>query len=323
MTSADAEVPPAVDILCAVYNGARFLSALLESIQGQTHAAWRLWIRDDGSTDGSADVIRDASSCDARIHVVADDRGRLGAGGSFAQLLATLSPEAAYIMFADQDDVWRPEKIERTLTAMRAAEHDGPQPVLVHSDLTVVDSELRTIHESFWKYSGLQVDASDLKRLVVRNSVTGAAAMINRALRTIAEPIPREAVLHDWWCACVAAAFGKVVALHESTILYRQHGGNVVGASDWNVGVGDFPRAALNSMKRTSALRSAFDRTAVQAQAFLDRYGARLSEDDRRFLAGFAETPRRSFFRRKLDLLRFRMLPEYGPLRRLGILLRG
>jgi hypothetical protein len=314
-----------VDIACATYNGARFLSALMESILSQTHQAWRLWIRDDGSADETTTIVRDFAARDPRVHAMSDDRGRLGAAGSFAQLLGSLPPDAAYIMFADQDDVWVPEKIEHTLAAMIDAEGSAPpnQPVLVHSDLTVVDAELRTIHPSFWTYAGLQIDAPTLKRIAVRNVVTGAATMINGSLRTLASPMPRAAILHDWWCACVAAAFGTIVALRESTVLYRQHSANVVGARDWQVELSAMPSAILGSVRRTSELRDTIERTAAQARAFLDRYGARLPAEDQRFLAGYAEIPRQRFFRRKMDLLRFRMLPEYGTLRRLGILLRG
>jgi glycosyltransferase involved in cell wall biosynthesis len=320
-----ADAAPIVDIVCAAYNGAFYLPTFLDSIRAQTHETWRLWIRDDGSSDDTVAVIRGYAAQDPRIHVVADDRGRLGAAGSFAHLLAVIPWNAAYVMFADQDDLWLAPKIERTLAAMRDSEGKQlvAQPTLVHTDLIVADANLNTIHPSFWTYAGLQVDSATLKRLAVRNVVTGAATMINGALRRLASPIPREAILHDWWCACVAAAFGKIIAVREATILYRQHAANVVGATDWKIDFTRLPHTVMASVSRTSELRRGIEQTAAQAGAFLERYGSRLPESDYRFLTGYSEIPRRWFLRRKVDLLRFRMLPEYGALRRIGILLRG
>src|SRR5262249_32908470 len=132
-----------VEIACAMFNGARFVRDFLRSIEGQSHADWRLWIRDDGSSDGTVEVVRELCTRDRRVKLlsVADANDGLGAARSFAWLLERLPDDAGHVMFADQDDVWRPDKIERTLAAMRAAETDFGErvPLLVHTDLTVTD----------------------------------------------------------------------------------------------------------------------------------------------------------------------------------------
>jgi glycosyltransferase involved in cell wall biosynthesis len=314
-----------VDIVCAVHNGERFFPELLESIVRQTLSDWTLWLYDDHSTDGSAALLRQATAADARIRLLESAGANLGATASFARLLSNVPAHASYVMFADQDDVWQPDKIERTLAAMHAAEsRESPDtPVLVHTDLTVVDEHLRVIHPSFWEYAGIDPDGTVLRRIIVRNVATGAATMMNRALRKLADPIPPEAVLHDWWIACAAAAFGRIVAVREPTILYRQHGGNVVGARAWGISARNLPRAILRALENTSTVRDGIERTAAQSRAFLARHEQRFSDSDRRFLADYGAIPERGFWRRKRDLLRLRMLPEYGMLRRLGILLRG
>lgn len=314
-----------VDIVCSVYNGERFLPELLASIGGQTVSDWTLWVCDDHSTDTSATLLRQAAAADHRVRVLESASANLGATASFGRLLSNVPANSPYVMFADQDDVWQPNKIERTLAAMRTAEsrESAETPVLVHTDLTVVDEQLRVIHPSFWEFAGIDRDGTTLRRIIVRNVATGAATMINRPLRELADPIPPDAVLHDWWCACVAAAFGRIVSVREPTISYRQHGGNVVGAREWGISMRSLPRAMFRALENTSTVRRGIERTAAQARAFLARYEHRLSDEDRRFLSDYGAIPERGFWRRKRDLLRLRMLPEYGMLRRLGILLRG
>jgi len=121
-----------VTILLAVYNGEKYLKAQIESILSQSFKDFKIIIRDDGSTDKSVDIINyycneypDKISC-----MGGDPTG--SAKLNFAELLD--SCEADYIMFCDQDDVWLPTKIEKTLAAMQLAEDDGKTPVLVHTD---------------------------------------------------------------------------------------------------------------------------------------------------------------------------------------------
>jgi hypothetical protein len=216
--------------------------------------------------------------------------------------------------------------VERTLAEMRAAEADaGDQtPVLVHTDMIVADEELHVLHPSFWVFSGADPEPATLRRVVVDNVASGPTIMMNRALRDLVGHTPPEAVFQDWWYALVAAAFGRIVAVRDATVLYRQHTTNVVGARpNARVSARELPGLIVNRMSRTREFRRGLEQAARQAGALLERYADRLSEDDRRFLRSFSQIPRMSFFRRKLNLLRFRRLPEYGVLRTLGILFRG
>ncbi len=313
-----------VDILCAVLDGERFLPDFLRSLDGQTHADWRLWARDDGSSDSSVEILRAKAASDQRVHVLETpgDR-RLGATAAFARLLDAAPQDARYLMFADQDDIWLPGKIERSLRAVRTAEADGEGPVLVHTDLTVVDEALNPIHPSFWAFAALDPEPVSLRRMTVQNVVTGATAMFNGPLRLLAAPIPPRAALHDWWMACVAAAFGKIVPIKEPTILYRQHGRNAVGARDARITIGGLPAAISDAMASGPLFRKVLRQSAEQAGAFLERYGDRLPEADRLFLLQYSRIPDRGFFRRKLDVLRLRALPDRGLLGALGAVIRG
>lgn len=313
-----------VEIVVAVYQGAPYLADFLASLQAQTHRDWRLWVRDDGSTDASLTTIARVAESDPRVRIHPSDGRRLGATRGFAWLLDQVPADAEYVMFADQDDVWLPGKISRTLAAMKAAEAATPGPVLVHTDLAVVDDELREIHPSFWRFSHVDPEPATLRRIVVQNVATGATAMVNRPLREAVGPIPEGALYHDWWIACAAAVFGRIVAVREATILYRQHQANVVGArAASRPTLRELPGVAQLALRRSTHMRTQLARTAAQAGAFLDRYGPQLAERDRRFLAAFARIPQQPLLRRKLEVARLRLRREDGFWRNLGVVLRA
>ena len=314
----------AVHIIASLFNGARYIEAFVASLRAQSHEAWRLWVRDDGSTDETLTIVRRLASVEPRITLLEGTEARLGAAAGFAWLLERVPPTSRYVMCADQDDVWLPDKIARTLDVMRVTERSVVGPVLVHTDLIVVDDELRVIDPSFWHFAGIVPEPASLRRLVVQNVVTGATVMLNRPLRELVGVMPREAIFQDWWYACVASVFGTVVALREGTILYRQHGANAVGAREApRPRLRQLPRLAREAWAQRAQLRHEIARTARQAQAFLDRYGDALDEADRRFLRDFARLPRHRFLRRKLEVVRLRLRPERGFWRNLGILLRA
>jgi glycosyltransferase involved in cell wall biosynthesis len=313
-----------VDIIAAVFDGGAYLHAFLASLAGQTYREWRLWVRDDGSRDATIEIIRAAAAGDSRIRLLPPDGMRRGAAHSFSRLLEALPIEAAYIMCADQDDVWLPVKIEHTLAAMRAAESETPGPLLVHTDLVVVDADLAILHPSLWEYSHVRPEPATLRRLVVQNVATGSTVMLNRALRLRIGVMPADAYYHDWWYSCVAAAFGRVVVLREATILYRQHASNVVGAkrslaNPWH----EIPVLVRNALRQRATFRAQFRRGAEQAGAFLARYGHELQEPDRAYLEAYARLPDLPFARRKLDIIRLRLRREFGWWRNLGVLLRA
>ena len=231
--AAPALEPPFAIVLSA-FNGGPWLEAQLESIRAQTATNWRLYARDDGSADDTAGKLREWAARDPRIEVLPFDGRNLGAAASFGVLLQhALDRGERYVFMSDQDDVWLSEKCSTLLAIMRDEEaRVGPDvPLLVHSDLHVVDQELSGMHPSF---VGLQrIDGAEehrARRLLVGNSVTGCAALVNAALLRCALPMPAVA-MHDWWLAQCAGAFGEVLFLHVPTVLYRQHGKNVVGAS--------------------------------------------------------------------------------------------
>ena len=219
-------------ILMSTYNGARYLTEQLDSIIAQTYTDWRLFVRDDGSSDETVQIVKRYAKADKRIFLLSDNEN-IGARRSFERLL-TQCGEADYFAFSDQDDVWLPDKLAICLERMRQAEEAKPNsPIVVHSDLKVVDEALQPIAPSFWQYGGIEPEILDrnMHFIAICNSLTGCAMIMNKAARQVVLPFQPDAFMHDAWIAiAVLAAGGQVIPIAQPTILYRQHTDNVCGA---------------------------------------------------------------------------------------------
>jgi glycosyltransferase involved in cell wall biosynthesis len=219
-------------VLLGTYNGARYIDAQIRSILAQTVTDWTLLARDDGSTDGTLESLTRFANADSRVQVIADDRENLGCVGNFSRLAEIACEQnARYVMFADQDDIWALDKVERTLNRMRAAEEQSGigVPILVHTDLELVDQNDRALHPSFMAFQKIHHEARNpLKTLLVQNFVTGCTVMVNRSLLVLGTPIPADALMHDWWLAACASACGSIEFVPHPTMAYRRHGGNAV-----------------------------------------------------------------------------------------------
>ena len=220
-------------ILMSTYNGERYLSAQIESILTQDYTDWRLFVRDDGSIDGTCRILTHYAQQDKRITVVRDGEN-LGACRSFGRLLEQYG-EAEYFAFADQDDVWLPEKLTVCMNEMHRQESETgtTTPIVVHTDLRVVDEDLQELAPSFWKYSNIKPELLNtrIRYLAICNTVTGCACLFNRAARDCSVPVSKDAYMHDAWVALMTLYHkGRIAALTQATVLYRQHRGNVLGA---------------------------------------------------------------------------------------------
>lgn len=254
-----------VAVLLAVYNGEKYLKEQIESILSQSFTDFKIIIRDDGSSDESGLIIEEYCKNYPQKVFALDGKATGGAAKNFAALLEACDED--YIMFCDQDDVWLPDKIEKTLSAMKTAEDGGKTPVLVHTDLKVVDQKLNIISPSFFDFQQLKQDKVTLPRLLVQNYVTGCTIMINRALKQKCGKIPDDCIMHDWWLALVAVLFGKLICLEEATMLYRQHSDNQVGAKA-AYGV-SFVKRKLATLDK---VRENYNATYNQARLALDCY---------------------------------------------------
>lgn len=277
---------PSLQILLATYNGEEFLPELLESLFAQTEQGFVVLAADDGSSDKTVEILeRYSGRFPERLRIVSTARAG-GAPRNFARLLELA--DADHIMFCDQDDVWLPHKIAASIERMRGVECQVGKdtPVLVHSDLVVVDSNLATLHDSCWQMCNIDPARDGIGHLLMQNVARGCAITINRALYEKARPIPEGAAMHDFWCILVASAFGRISAIRKPGVLYRQHGHNVSGVRPWNL------RSTMYKVWKTIATpnpRRGLAWKSRQAQQFLAVFADQLDPADRKTVEALAE----------------------------------
>ncbi|HGD6796131.1 TPA: glycosyltransferase family 2 protein [Streptococcus agalactiae] len=287
-----------VNILMATYNGEKFLAQQIESIQKQTFKEWNLLIRDDGSSDKTCDIIRNFTAKDSRIRFINEnEHHNLGVIKSFFTLVNY--EVADFYFFSDQDDVWLPEKLS---VSLEAAKHKASDvPLLVYTDLKVVNQELNILQDSMIRAQSHHANTTLLPELT-ENTVTGGTMMINHAL---AEKwfTPNDILMHDWFLALLAASLGEIIYLDLPTQLYRQHDNNVLGARTMD--------------KRFKILRegpkSIFIRywklihdSQKQASLIVDKYGDIMTVTDLELIKCFIKIDKQPF------MTRLRWLWKYG-----------
>ncbi len=299
---------PTVDILLSTYNGERYIEAQINSLLRQTFTDWRLYLRDDGSSDKTMSFLLNyALQLGNRCHIIEHPKINLGACQSFMVLLEY--SDSDYVMFCDQDDIWLPNKISVTVDKMRFLENKYGEntPILVHTDAKVVDSNLKEINPSLWNYQKSNpVKGSKLKRLLLQNTVTGCTMMVNRSLRTLALPIPHEAIMHDWWLALVAATFGRIELISEPTVLYRQHDKNYVGAEKWSSLVAGLqlldllhPKKMQQNKRRSMAL------LYNQANAMLKQYKDLMNLKDHKMVQAYSHLSEIGYIARRYYIFKY------------------
>ncbi|HFH7376737.1 TPA: glycosyltransferase family 2 protein [Streptococcus agalactiae] len=287
-----------VNILMATYNGEKFLAQQIESIQKQTFKEWNLLIRDDGSSDKTCDIIRNFTAKDSRIRFINEnEHHNLGVIKSFFTLVNYEVTD--FYFFSDQDDVWLPEKLS---VSLEAAKHKASDvPLLVYTDLKVVNQELNILQDSMIRAQSHHANTTLLPELT-ENTVTGGTMMINHAL---AEKwfTPNDILMHDWFLALLAASLGEIIYLDLPTQLYRQHDNNVLGARTMD--------------KRFKILRegpkSIFTRywklihdSQKQASLIVDKYGDIMTANDLELIKCFIKIDKQPF------MTRLRWLWKYG-----------
>ena len=278
-------------ILLAAYNGQKYIGEMVDSIICQDYTDWHLILSDDSSSDSTFSILEDyANKYPEKITHYKSGKKFGNAQDHFMHLLS-LHNDAPYIMFCDQDDVWHKDKISKTLAKMKEIEIEET-PALVHTDLVVVDGALNVISNSFCKHSKLNGNRLGLNQLLVQNVVTGCTLMMNNKLAKLSCncPFPKEAIMHDWWIALICSVFGKSAFLNYSTMDYRQHGNNSVGAK--NVASPSYLLERLKSRAMKKSIRNSIE----QAQAFLNCFGDSIPSDKNLIINDFVKTKDASIF---------------------------
>lgn len=280
-------------VLLPVFNGAAFLAEQLESILHQSHHPVGILCRDDGSSDNSVAILDQYQTrYPEQITILPSGADRLGVIKSFAKLMQVALSMAdedggdVYFALADQDDLWQADKLSVCLDALKEAEQEQlDTPILVHSDLCVISEDGDEIAPSLMKYQGLKPERASFAAQLVSNTVTGCTTLFNVALLRRALPMPSDTMMHDWWIALVASAFGRRIYLPYALVQYRQHSSNTLGARLYARGkLGSALLKKVFQGKKDPLAQQQYEGLSQQARAFYERFGSELGLVDRMWL---------------------------------------
>ena len=308
-----------IEILLATYNGERFLPEQIESIISQSFKDYNILASDDNSSDCTFEILRSYESVlGEKIKVVQSNTH--SAKENFYNLLDMA--DAEYIALCDQDDFWESDRLKKSLEAIQRLEkrYGKETPILVHSDLEIVDENLNSQNKKMSELTGINEAIKYAKkeskylytisteksfsRYLVENNITGNTVIINKALLDIYKR-PEVSFMHDWWLGLIAFTFGKVGFLNECLVKYRQHENNELGAKN--------PLELHNIKKRNKQrIRENYDCMFAQVEEFLrlykDELGKSRSADTyfaRKYLNAFANMKSKNRISKIRDILKY------------------
>lgn len=297
-----------VALILSTYNGERYLWEQLDSLFSQTYTNFDIIARDDLSSDSTLKILGNYN-----VDILYS-KENLGAKKSFAEILnyVVLNKNSSYFLFCDQDDIWKEDKVEKTLIKMKELEQRfGDIPLLVHTNLEIVDEELRSIDRSFADFQKINLNKSEFNGLLMQNVITGCTMMINKRLAQKCLPMPSEAIMHDWWIGLVASKFGKIGYIDEATVQYRQHGNNAIGAKSFSIGF------VFESIFKKITL----DANIAQARGFLEKFQSELNDETLKMLKEFAEIEQKTWWQKRKLLWKYKLL-KHGIIRNIGLFLK-
>lgn len=279
------------DVVVCSYNGERYIAEQLESIIKQSPPPQHILVSDDGSTDGTRDIVKQLART-SPVPITLIDGPRQGV---IKNVLTSLpKTNAEYVFLSDQDDIWLDNKVP--LFSEHMTQTDAPH--LIFSDAWVWRAGQEQMH-SFWELDGLKPEnARYPRRLAFHNTVQGASACFNRALIEVTQKagLNNNIIMHDWWLALIASSLGHVNPIKEPTLLYRQHDSNQVGSQN------------SGRKKKRNIAKTLFiaNRILCQAVAFSEHFGDQLKPEERIFFTAYERAMRSGTIKRLGFLLRYR-----------------
>ena len=239
-----------VAVAMCTYQGSRFVEAQLQSLQAQSWPT-RLHISDDASNDDTVATVNKLVR--EGIDKLIVQPSNVGYVQNFqAAITAALDSGAQYIALSDQDDVCHANRIELGMQLMHKleTEHGNDAPLLVHSDLRLVDAQGEQNHPSFLAFRRYRISTKkNLKVILGENGVMGNTVLMNRSLATLCIAFPTKLHVHDYWIALMAELFGHRALLDTPTVDYRLHSHNASNTAE-SMGVTD-PLTAFGLSWRT------------------------------------------------------------------------
>ncbi|UQS13052.1 glycosyltransferase family 2 protein [Pseudomonas sp. HS6] len=223
------EVPArdeSVAILMCSYNGERFLSEQLASIEQQDHAQWHLFVSDDGSTDSTLDILKAFQARLGEEKVTLLSGPQTGFADNFMSITCLETVSADFYAWSDQDDIWTCDKLSAALARLRQLPVDVPA---LYASRTTVVNEAGVGVGRTPEFSR----AFGFPNALVQSVAAGNTMVFNRAARELLRAGPAQGVVaHDWWAyLLVTGAGGQFHFDQVPRLFYRQHESNSIGAN--------------------------------------------------------------------------------------------
>jgi len=214
-----------VSIVMATYNGEKFIAEQIDSILTQTYKNIELIICDDGSTDNTIEIVKEYMSRHDMIKLYQNFEP-YGFVKNFEKGIGLST--AKYIALCDQDDIWEGNKLQLSMHEMYLRENKGLElPVMVHSDLSIIDENNHTLYHSYFKFKHYALkQTKDLGHIIGPCGVMGNTILFNQPLKEKILPFPSCIAFHDHWIALINEVSGIRVTIEKPLVRYRVHKGN-------------------------------------------------------------------------------------------------
>ena len=262
-------------VLLSTYNGQTYLNEQIDSILNQkTSHQVDLMVRDDGSTDGTIEILKEYErKMPLRVKVCYEKN--IGYLDSFFELIKKAEGYDYYAL-SDQDDVWLEEKIDVAVAQCEACSYEGP--LLYGSSSFLVNDHLEVMGETQKNLKGITWD-----NLLIQNIFPGHSQVFNDSLCQIlkADIDCSRIYVHDFWITYVALLFGKVIFDNQSHTLYRQHRTNTVGFGKNSI------EWICERLKRIG--NNDNKKIAAQIHYFHEQYEKYMSEDLKKEISAFIQ----------------------------------
>lgn len=259
------KLKPMVQILMATYNGEKYIRKQIDSLIGQTYKNWKLFIRDDGSSDSTVDIIREYAKTDRRISFIVNSSEVHSWQTNFQELIFCADKNADYFMFCDQDDIWFDDKIEYYIKAMKKTEGQNPdKPVVIYADMDIIDGNDVKTCDSLNRVYPMRL--SHITDSFFAHRLYGCNEMFNKKVLEliilVLDNLYVERMAHDGLVVKITAADGGIVRyLPKTTMHYRRDGNNATVNQQLEVNI----HKIISKLKNYN--RSVLDQVSAYRQA--------------------------------------------------------
>lgn len=284
-----------ISVVIATFNGSKYIVKQLNSILNQTLLPDEIIVCDDNSTDETVFLLTPYLS-NGKIKLIVNET-RLGVVENFKKA-AKAATYGNWLAFADQDDIWVPQKLSKLGAAMALLDTENT-PALVYSDLTVIDKNDDVISSSFWQKQEIKPQKIRLATILYGNVVTGCTMIINYSMVKEFFLMNNQNYFHDEWMGLIAYSFGRVKILNEPLVLYRQHENNITFSEDYKTP--GFIDGLKENMNYLLGKKKFLSRQFNVAKAFLLQYQGKLTNDQISTFENFISQENKNYILQRLN----------------------